>query len=192
MFRQRHSSVPTPKIGILWTVVRARNIACCGRPFLCNVCGQFSLRTSMVTIAMGSRGCSPVPRWAVALNLCALWAPETYNNDRPELLERFGREVDAIVHEATYTSDLAASAQKAGHSTARAVARVAQQMFLKNLVSTHFSARYVDDASATPSIGDIEAEARREFEGRLFIASDLVNYRIDRDGVMSLAGELGP
>lgn len=37
----------------------------------------------------------------------------------------------------------------------------------------------------------IEAEARREFEGRLFIASDLVSYRIDRDGVMSLVSEPG-
>lgn len=108
------------------------------------------------------------------------------DNDRPELLNRFGPETDAIVHEATYTDDLAATAQKAGHSTARAIARVAQQMTLKNLVLTHFSPRYVDDTSATPSIGDIEAEARREFEGHLFIATDLVTYRIDRDGVMSL------
>ena len=113
------------------------------------------------------------------------------DNDRPELLDGIGREADAIVHEATYTDDLAATAQKSGHSTARKVARVAQQMSLTNLVLTHFSPRYVDEMSATPSIGDIENEARREFDGHLFIANDFVSYRIDRDGVMSLASGLG-
>ena len=108
------------------------------------------------------------------------------DNDRPELLEKFGQGLDALVHEATYTDDLAETARKAGHSTARSIARFAQQISLPNLVLTHFSARYVDDTSRSPSIRDIEAEARREFSGHLFLASDFASYRIDRHGVMSL------
>lgn len=114
------------------------------------------------------------------------------DNDRPELLERFGPGPDVIVHEATYTEDLAETARKRGHSTARAIAQFAQQVSLPNLVLTHFSPRYVDDACRDPSIGNIEAEARREFGGRLFIASDFDSYRLDRHGVMSLVSGPDP
>jgi ribonuclease Z len=114
------------------------------------------------------------------------------DNDRPELLDRLAQGADAIVHEATYTDDLADTARKAGHSTARSIARFAQQILLPNLVLTHFSPRYLDDTSRSPSICDIEAEARREFGGRLFIASDFASYRIDRDGAMSLLSGPNP
>jgi ribonuclease Z len=97
-----------------------------------------------------------------------------------------------LVHEATYTVPVA---QKIGpvpqHSTAQAVAEFAQAARLPNLVLTHFSARYQDNPAHTPSIADVEAEARACYGGRLFLARDLESYRLDKEGLLTKAAANG-
>jgi len=108
------------------------------------------------------------------------------DNDSPALLADACRDADVLVHEATYTVPVA---EKIGpvpqHSTAHAVAEFAHSVQLPNLVLTHFSARYQDNPAHTPSIADIEAEARASYGGRLFLARDLEWYRLDKDGVLA-------
>lgn len=63
---------------------------------------------------------------------------------------------DLVLHEATFTEDLADRASQVGHSTARQAATVARDAQAKRLLLTHFSARY---AEAAPLV----AEAREVF-----------------------------
>lgn len=110
------------------------------------------------------------------------------DNDTPALLDGLCTDADALVHEATYTRDVV---ERLGtdnqHSTAAAVAEFAQAKGLANLVLTHFSPRYQYDRNATPSIGDIEREARSHYRGNLFLASDFDTYQLSRDGILSRA-----
>ncbi len=66
------------------------------------------------------------------------------------------RGVDLLIHEATYTEELAAEAQQYGHSTAAQAARMAVEAGAQRLLLTHFSTRYPD---ATPLL----EEARSVF-----------------------------
>jgi ribonuclease Z len=101
------------------------------------------------------------------------------------LLESACRDADVLVHEATYTEDVAVKVGPVPrHSTAARVARFSEQVALPNLVLTHFSARYQDNVERTPSIFDVEQEARRFYTGRLFLACDLARYALDGDGVL--------
>src|SRR5205823_5918071 len=75
------------------------------------------------------------------------------DNDRPELLSQACEQAQALIHEATYTKEIADRlGDSRGHSTAAAVAGFAQAIGLPNLVLTHFSPRYQADASLSPSI----------------------------------------
>jgi ribonuclease Z len=102
------------------------------------------------------------------------------DNDTPSLLAAQALDADVLVHEATYTQ---AILEKIGpgpqHSSARMVAAFAREVKLPNLVLTHFSPRYHD-------LGEIEEEARSEYEGRLFLARDLQRYALDRHGELAL------
>lgn len=110
------------------------------------------------------------------------------DNDTPSLLGDACRDADVLVHEATYTMDVA---QKVGpgpqHSAAQAVAAFAHDAGLPNLVLTHFSARYQDDPASGQSIAEVENEAKAAYAGRLFMARDLQTYKLDRDGVLEPA-----
>jgi ribonuclease Z len=87
-----------------------------------------------------------------------------------------------LVHESTYTE---AMLQKVGpgptHSSVQRVAQFAAARGLPNLVLTHFSARY-DNAEG---MAELEAEARRHYQGNLFLASDFDQYELGTDGVLS-------
>lgn len=108
------------------------------------------------------------------------------DNDRPDLLADEIKTADVLVHEATYTYDIA---QKVGagpmHSCAKIVAEFADEHSVNNLVLTHFSARYQHDTSSSPSILDVEQEARQYYGGNLALANDFDRYRLDKDGVLS-------
>jgi ribonuclease Z len=56
------------------------------------------------------------------------------------------RGVDLLIHEATYTEELAAEAREYGHSTAAQAARTARDAGARRLLITHFSTRYPDPA----------------------------------------------
>ncbi|WDE12739.1 ribonuclease Z [Thalassomonas haliotis] len=108
------------------------------------------------------------------------------DNDKPELLSDEIKSANVLVHEATYTYDIA---QKVGagpmHSSARTVAEFAGKHQVENLVLTHFSARYQHDTSSSPSILDVEQEARAYYGGNLRLANDFDHYRLDKNGLLS-------
>jgi ribonuclease Z len=107
------------------------------------------------------------------------------DNDKPSLLAEAARGADVLVHEATYTE---AVLHKVGpepqHSSASMTARFAEQARIPNLVLTHFSPRYQQQGTG-PTMGDVEAEARGEYNGRLFLANDLDRFELNREGVLA-------
>ncbi|HJU89039.1 MAG TPA: ribonuclease Z [Gemmatimonadaceae bacterium] len=72
---------------------------------------------------------------------------------------------DILVHEATFAEEEAVRAHETGHSTARGAATVAKRAGAKQLILTHFSARYSRD----PSV--LLREAQEEFD-RVILARD--------------------
>jgi len=73
---------------------------------------------------------------------------------------------DVLIHEATYTSDLAAEAASRHHSTAAEAAAVARDADAASLILTHISARYASPAA-------LLAEAAAVFP-RVTAASDFI------------------
>ncbi len=104
------------------------------------------------------------------------------DNDTPELLSKASQGSHVLIHEATYTQEVA---DRVGpwpqHSSARQVACFAQQAHLPNLVLTHFSSRYQSEPGGTPHIDQVAAEARQHYQGRLFLARDFDTYRLEKD-----------
>jgi ribonuclease Z len=107
------------------------------------------------------------------------------DNDRPELLQDACAQAQVLVHEATYTQEVAARMGDVGHSAAAAVAAFAESVRLPNLVLTHFSARYQENTDRSPSIDDIRREAEEHYQGRLFLAEDFARYRLSRSGELT-------
>ncbi|TQV78731.1 MBL fold metallo-hydrolase [Exilibacterium tricleocarpae] len=109
------------------------------------------------------------------------------DNDTPELLSAECAGADVLVHEATYTEAVAAVVgSKHRHSSAAQVAGFAQRVGLRNLVLTHFSARYQIDAPGSASVNELEHEARAYYDGNLFLADDLAGYELDKGGNLQL------
>jgi len=104
------------------------------------------------------------------------------DNDDPTLLTDACKGSHALVHEATYTQDVA---DRVGpwpqHSSAEQVARFAQQAQLPSLVLTHFSSRYQSAPGGTPNINQLAAEAMQHYRGQLFLARDFDTYRLEKD-----------
>ncbi len=108
------------------------------------------------------------------------------DNDTPELLAEVARDVDVLVHEATFTQAIIErTGATFGHSSAATVARFAETAGVRNLVLTHFSARYQSDPRRSPNIEDVRVEARAHYSGHLTLAQDLQRYHIGRDGRLS-------
>ena len=107
------------------------------------------------------------------------------DNDAPSLLLEAARTADVLIHEATYTEEVLFKVGPGPmHSSALRVARMAQAARLPNLVLTHFSPRY-QDGEGPLSMDALEAEARSEYAGSLFLARDFDRYLLGRDGTLA-------
>jgi ribonuclease Z len=108
------------------------------------------------------------------------------DNDTPDLLAQAAKEADLLVHESTYTS---AVSEKVGsgpqHSCSKRVAQFAEHSRVKNLILTHFSARYQPDSDKTDSIDEVENEAKQYFKGNLWLANDLDRYHLDKNRLVT-------
>jgi ribonuclease Z len=114
------------------------------------------------------------------------------DNDTPELLTQACEDAQVLVHEATYTLDVA---EKVGpdvqHCAAARIAEFAEAVALPNLVLTHFSPRYQENIAKPPFIADIGAEAAARYRGNLWLAEDFARYRLAKSkqfSVLSLPG----
>ena len=104
------------------------------------------------------------------------------DNDSPELLADDCRDAQLLVHEATYTAEIATRVGPAPmHSSAERVARFAAEAGLPNLVLTHFSPRYGDSGGAH-SLDELAREAATYFGGSLHLARDLDCFELDSSG----------
>ena len=87
-----------------------------------------------------------------------------------EMSVELARNVDLLIHEATYTEEFAAEAQEYGHSTAAQAARTAREAGAGRLLLTHFSTRFPDPAP-------LLEEARAIFPNTA-LADDLVEVEV--------------
>jgi len=105
------------------------------------------------------------------------------DNDTPTLLTDDARTANTVIHEATFTQDIVKRIGNGPqHSSAKMVAQFAEDISIANLVLTHFSPRYRDSEDTSPSIKDIENEAREFYTGNLNLAKDLETYHLDIKG----------
>ncbi|ERL55087.1 ribonuclease Z [Psychrobacter aquaticus] len=109
------------------------------------------------------------------------------DNDTPDCLSAAVVDTDLLVHEATYTHEVLTKIQTKNpefdpmHSSAHLVGQFAQNMGIKNLVLTHFSARYqsFDNLnSSAPNMGHIRADAESVYQGSLWLAADFAQYMV--------------
>ncbi|XKH59022.1 ribonuclease Z [Halomonas sediminis] len=107
------------------------------------------------------------------------------DNDQPDLLSEACAGAQVLVHEATYTEEMAQKAGDVGHSYAKLVAAFAESIALPNLVLTHFSPRYQLNPHAWPSIEDIRKEAQSVYSSSLYLARDFCEYTLDKSGLFS-------
>jgi ribonuclease Z len=83
---------------------------------------------------------------------------------------QLARDVDLLIHEATYAEEFAVEANTYGHSTAAQAARTAREAGARRLLITHFSSRYSDSAP-------LLEEARAIFPDTV-LAEDLVEIEV--------------
>lgn len=107
------------------------------------------------------------------------------DNDTPELLTNYCNGVDVLVHEATFTEELAKQVGDVGHSFAKQIADFSNQAGIPNLVLTHFSPRYQDLHGASSSISDIQNEAKSSYQGNLIMARDFLLCTLEKSGVLT-------
>ena len=81
-----------------------------------------------------------------------------------------GRSVDLLIHEATFTQDLAEEAHDYGHSTATEAARIALESEARRLLITHFSTRYADTS--------VLLDEARSFFSETVMAQDLMELEV--------------
>ncbi|WNY27078.1 ribonuclease Z [Methanolapillus ohkumae] len=77
------------------------------------------------------------------------------------------QDADAVIHEATFTSDMKENADEWAHSTAKGVAKLAKKYNVRQLILTHISQRFSED------VAPVLDEAKTEFENTM-IAQDLM------------------
>lgn len=99
------------------------------------------------------------------------------DNEKPSLLSNYITDIDALVHEATFThADLRGIEFNTGHSDAKRIAEFAEQHQIKSLVLTHFSSRYHGEGM----LDKLAEEAARYYSGKLILANDLMVLEIEK------------
>lgn len=106
------------------------------------------------------------------------------DNSEPQRLAQACVGAQALVHEATYTAEVAEGKAHHGHSSAATVAAFAAEAGLANLVLTHFSPRYQANAPRGLSMDDLYNEAAARYGGQLILAADYDRFRLSREGVL--------
>jgi ribonuclease Z len=110
------------------------------------------------------------------------------DNDTPECLSAAVVDADLVVHEATYTHEVLHKIQAKNpdfdpmHSSAQLVGQFAQENSVKNLILTHFSARYQsfdNPHSDTPNMAHIRLDAQSAYQGNLWLAADFDQYMVN-------------
>lgn len=109
------------------------------------------------------------------------------DNDTPAMLQDVASKADILVHESTYTDEMAIKMGDAPqHCSAKRAAVFAEEQQVQNLILTHFSPRYRDFFDESPCIGDIRQEAESYYSGNLHLAKDLEKLALDRSGKLSV------
>ena len=118
------------------------------------------------------------------------------DNDAPNLLSKAVINADLLVHEATYTHEVLNKIRAKNpdydpmHSSAQLLGEFAQAAGLKNIILTHFSARYQNfdnPDSETPNMAYIRLDAQSVYQGNLWLAADFDQYMVD--GAVELASD---
>lgn len=96
------------------------------------------------------------------------------------------QDTDVLIHESTYTAEIM---QRVGntpmHSCARDVAAFAHTHKIPHLILTHISPRY----GSTKGEAELLAEARAHYEGKLHLAQDFAQYRLDKNGLRAIEAQ---
>lgn len=79
---------------------------------------------------------------------------------------------DLVIHEATFTSEMAENAYEYGHSTAKGAAKMAKKYNIRKLVLTHFSPRLTDEKES------VYEDAASEFEN-VVVAEDFMEIDVE-------------
>jgi len=85
---------------------------------------------------------------------------------------RLARDVDVLIHEATYADEFEGMAHDRKHTTIRQAATIAHEAGARRFIATHFSTRYDG-----PAIARLEAEGREVFPD-LIVARDGLRVEI--------------
>ncbi|MGB6825254.1 ribonuclease Z [Psychrobacter sp.] len=118
------------------------------------------------------------------------------DNDAPYLLSKAVINADLLVHEATYTHEVLTKIRAKNpdydpmHSSAQLLGEFAQAAGLRNIILTHFSARYQgfdNPNSKTPNMAHIRLDAESVYKGNLWLAADFDQYMVD--GAVELASD---
>ena len=105
------------------------------------------------------------------------------DNSTPSILNESLKNLDLLVHEATYTQEAYNNlAVKVLHTTAKDLGIAAQKMSVKNLIANHINPKY--SKSSTMGADMIYNEIKSNYQGRLFIANDFDIYYLRRDTIV--------
>ena len=93
------------------------------------------------------------------------------DNAEPDILGKYLKNLDLLIHEATYTSEVFEKLEtKYLHTTAKDLGIAAQEFGVKNLIATHISPRFQGD--------EILNEIKKYYSGNAFVANDFDVFRL--------------
>jgi len=90
------------------------------------------------------------------------------DNGKPDVLGRYLKDLDLLVHECTYTQESYDNlAVKVLHTTAKELGTVVREKRVKNLIASHINPRY--NKNSTMGVEMIYNEIKCSYEGGLFV-----------------------